>query len=198
MLCGLSVPSLRLLWGAVRNRQLYILRMYCTGCISFNFSIFFIIYTTYRKKKLHTLTAKKEIQFLFYNSHDLPQKKNYTHLLQKKNYTARRFFCTQLTFFTWGWDGRLSAAGKGMAKALHGVQGDWATEPPSSCSSARGDIPGQGAWDLAHSQSTQSPPLPTFLSPLSRRGIQNMFQDTPLQSIPISQKVMQSAGWGGL
>ena len=82
VLCGLGVPSLRSLWGAVRNRQLYILRMYCKGCISFNFSIFFIIYTTYRKKKLHAFTAKK-------------------------NYTTRRFFCTRLTFFTfvsWGAD----------------------------------------------------------------------------------------------
>ena len=34
------------------------LRMYCKGWISFNFSIFFIIYTTYRKKKITRLTAK--------------------------------------------------------------------------------------------------------------------------------------------
>ena len=78
MHCGLSVPSLR--WGAVRNRQLYILRMYCKSCISFNFS------------------------FFFYNLHALPQKKkNHTHLPQKNAifsliiYTTRRFFCTRLT-----------------------------------------------------------------------------------------------------
>ena len=59
MLCGLGVPLLRSLWGAVQNRQLYILRMYCKGWISFDFSIFFIIYTIYRKKKLHAFTAKK-------------------------------------------------------------------------------------------------------------------------------------------
>ena len=103
MLCGLGVPSLRSLWGAVRNRQLYILRMYCKGWISFNFSIFFIIYTTYsKKKKLHDLQQKKKNSIFFYNSHDLQQKKkNYTHLQQKKkNYTTIRFFCTRLTFFT--------------------------------------------------------------------------------------------------
>ena len=85
-LFGLGVPSLRSLWGAVRNRQLYILRMYCKNCISFNFSIFsynlhdlpqkkihaltakknkfnffFRIHTTYRKKKLHAFTAKKKL-----------------------------------------------------------------------------------------------------------------------------------------
>ena len=73
VLCGLGVPLLRSLWGAVWNRQLYILRMYCKGCISFKFSIFLIIYTTYRKKELHALTAKK-IHF-FYNSHNVLQKK---------------------------------------------------------------------------------------------------------------------------
>ena len=42
----------------------------------FQFFNFFIIYTTYRKKKkLHTLTAKKNNSIFFYNSHDLPQKK---------------------------------------------------------------------------------------------------------------------------
>ena len=50
VLCGLGVPSLRSPWGGVRNRQPYILRMYCNGCISFNFSISFIIHTTYHKK----------------------------------------------------------------------------------------------------------------------------------------------------
>ena len=75
VLCGPGVPSLRSLWGAIRNRQLYMLRMYCKGCISFNFSIFFIIYTTYRKKKI-------------------------AHIYRKKNYTTRRFFRIRLTFFT--------------------------------------------------------------------------------------------------
>ena len=37
LLCGLGVPSVRSLWGAVRNPQLYILRTYCKSCISFNF-----------------------------------------------------------------------------------------------------------------------------------------------------------------
>ena len=39
VLCGLGVPSLRLLWGAVRNQQLYILRMYCKTSIFFKFPI---------------------------------------------------------------------------------------------------------------------------------------------------------------
>ena len=83
----------------MRNRQLYILRMYCKGCISFNFSIFFIIYTTYRKKKLHALTAKKIFQFFFiiYTTY---RKKKLHVFTAKKNYTTRRFFCTRLTFFT--------------------------------------------------------------------------------------------------
>ena len=85
MLCGLGVPSLRSLWGAVRNRQLYTLRMYCKGWISFNFSIFFIIYTTYsKKKKLHDLQQKKKNSIFFYNSHDLQQKKKITRIYSKK------------------------------------------------------------------------------------------------------------------
>ena len=45
--------------------------MYCKGCISFNFSIFFIIYTIYRKKKIHALTAKKNnsIFFIIYTTY---------------------------------------------------------------------------------------------------------------------------------
>ena len=82
VLCGLGVPSLRSLWGAVRNRQLYILRMYCKGCMSFNFSIFFIIYTTYRKKKI-TRPYRKKKSIFFYKSHDLPQKK-ITRIYRKK------------------------------------------------------------------------------------------------------------------
>ena len=31
VVCGLGVPSLRSLWGAIRNRQLYILHTYCKG-----------------------------------------------------------------------------------------------------------------------------------------------------------------------
>ena len=70
--CGLNVPSLRSLWGAVRNRQLYILRMYCKSCISFNFSIFLRrIYTTYRKKKLHAFTAKKILRLDVFFVHEL-------------------------------------------------------------------------------------------------------------------------------
>ena len=56
----------------------------------FQFFNFFIIYTTYRKKKLHAPTAKKNSIF-FYDLHDLPQKK-ITRIYRKKNYTTRRFF----------------------------------------------------------------------------------------------------------
>ena len=84
VLCGPGVPSLRSLWGAIRNRQLYILRMYCKGCISFNFSIFFKVYMTYRtKKNFHALTAKRNNSIFFYNLHDLPQKK-ITRIYRKK------------------------------------------------------------------------------------------------------------------
>ena len=71
-LCGLGVPSLRSLWGAVRNGQLYILRMYCKSCIYFNFSNFFC------------------------DSHDLPQTKNYTHLPQKEITPLDDFFVHDL------------------------------------------------------------------------------------------------------
>ena len=91
MHCGLGILSLRLLWGAVRNWQLYILRMYCKGCISFNFSFFLIIYTTYCKKKNNytSLPQKKTIFFAMI----------YT-IYRKKIYRLRRFFCARLTFFT--------------------------------------------------------------------------------------------------
>ena len=91
MLCGLGVPSLRSLWGAVRNRRLYILRMYCRGCISFNFSVFFIIYTTYRNKKLHALTAKIK-NANFFIIHTTYRKKKLHAFTAKKNYMTRRFF----------------------------------------------------------------------------------------------------------
>ena len=59
----LAIESNWLLWGAVRNRQLYIFHMYCKSCISFNFQFFVEI--------VYRLTAKK----------------NYTHL-PEKNYTT--------------------------------------------------------------------------------------------------------------
>ena len=84
MLCGLGVPLLRSLWGAIRNRQLYILRMYCKVCISFNFSILFIIYTTYRKKKITRPYRKnKKIQF-FFLIHTTYRKKKTTRIYRKK------------------------------------------------------------------------------------------------------------------
>ena len=60
VLFGLSVPLLRSLWGAVRNRQLYILRMYSKNCIFPQFSFFFFkeLHVLLRKK-LHDFTAKK-------------------------------------------------------------------------------------------------------------------------------------------
>ena len=67
----------------------------------FQFFIFLIIYTTYRKKKLHAFTAKKKIQFFFviYTTY---RKKKLHAFKAKKNYTTRRFFRTRLTFFTVG------------------------------------------------------------------------------------------------
>ena len=98
MLGGLGVPSLRSLWGAVRNQQLYILRMYCKGCISFNFSFFFKICTTYRKRKITLPYRKnKKIQF-FFVIHTTYSKKKYTHLQQKKITRLDGFFVHDLHF----------------------------------------------------------------------------------------------------
>ena len=93
VLCELGVPSLRSIWGAVRNRQLYILRMYCKGWISFNFSIFLIIYTTYRKKKITRLTAKIKKFSFFHNSHAFTAKKK-LHDYPVFLYTTYIFHCT--------------------------------------------------------------------------------------------------------
>ena len=101
VLCGLGVPSLRSLWGAVRNRQLYILRMYCKGWISFNFSIFFIIYPTYsKKKKLHDLPQKLKNSIFFYNSHVLQQKKITRIYSKKKLHDYTVFLYTTYIFHT--------------------------------------------------------------------------------------------------
>ena len=59
-------------------------------------NFFFSIYTTYRTKKLHALTAKKKINF-FYNLHDLAQK-NYMNLPQKKITRLDNFFYTTYIF----------------------------------------------------------------------------------------------------
>ena len=85
----------------MRNRQLYILRMYCKGWISFNFSIFFIIYTTYsKKKKLHDLPQKLKNSIFFYNSHDLQQKKKITRIysIKKKLHDYTVFLYTTYIF----------------------------------------------------------------------------------------------------
>ena len=56
----------------------------------FQFFNFFMIWTTYCKKKFYTYLPQKKFDFFFIIH------KTY----RKKNYTNRRFFCTQLTFFT--------------------------------------------------------------------------------------------------
>ena len=94
MLCGLGVPSLRSLWGAVRNQQLYILRMYCKGSISFNFSIFFMIHTTYSKKKLHAFTTKKITRLDGFFVHDLHFS---PHALPYSPFPSPLFLCTTLS-----------------------------------------------------------------------------------------------------
>ena len=106
MHCGLGVPSLRSLWGAVRNRQLYILLMYCKSCISFNFSIVFYNLHGLPPKKIACVDRKKEIQF-FCNLHKLPQRKitriyrkNLQNLIHKKIHDSTIFFCLRVTFFT--------------------------------------------------------------------------------------------------
>ena len=83
---GLGFPSLRSLWGAVQNRQLYILRMYCKGCIPFSFSIFFLIYTTYRN--------------------------NNTHIYRKRKLRDWTIFCTRFTFFTFNLTMKLRFSGR--------------------------------------------------------------------------------------
>ena len=60
------------------------------SCISCNFSIFFIIYTTYRKEKNSGLDRKKNSIF-FYNVHKLTAKKKITRLND---------FCERVPFFT--------------------------------------------------------------------------------------------------
>ena len=69
-----DLASHRSLWGAIRNHQLYILRMCCKGCVSFNFSIFNNLHDLPQKKFTRPCRKKKIIQF-FYNLHDLPQEK---------------------------------------------------------------------------------------------------------------------------
>ena len=113
MLCGLGVPSLWSLWGAVRNRQLYMVRMYCKSCKFFlNISIFFIIYTTYREKKIYAFTVKKKL-------HDLTI-----------------FFCTRVTFFTFrgGQRGGLHfrhnmSGGQSVLRRSIETGSCWGTEP---------------------------------------------------------------------
>ena len=64
------------------------------------FQFFLIIYTTYRKKEITRPYRKnKKIQF-FFIIHTTYRKKKLHACTAKKNYTTRRFFCTQLTFIT--------------------------------------------------------------------------------------------------
>ena len=69
------------LWGAVRNWQLYILSMYCKSCIYFHFSIFPYNLHDLPQKKI-TRHYHKKILF-FYNSHDLLQKKLHSFTAKK-------------------------------------------------------------------------------------------------------------------
>ena len=62
----------------------------------FQFVNFFYNLHDLRQKKITRLYRKKE--FKFFIVHTTYRKKKYTHLPQK-NYTTRRFFCTRLTFF---------------------------------------------------------------------------------------------------
>ena len=102
MLCGLGVPSLRSLWGAVWNRRLYILRMYCKGCISFNFSIF------------------------FYNLHHLPQKKiHFARLPQKNNTRLDNFLYTTYIFTYTRWCKHKAVCSHRRSLVISGGCGGW-------------------------------------------------------------------------
>ena len=77
MLYGLGVPSLWSIWGAIRNRQSFIVRMCCKSCVSLNFSIFFhYLHVPLQNNKITRIYCKKnDSYFLKNNLHDLPQKK---------------------------------------------------------------------------------------------------------------------------
>ena len=57
-MCGLGVPSLRSPWGAIRNRQLYVLQK-----THFSGKKFFACTL---KKKMHDLAALPQLSRLFY------------------------------------------------------------------------------------------------------------------------------------
>ena len=58
VLCGLGVPLLRLLWSAIQNRQLYILRTYCKSGITVEKMLAF-----YSKGKIPALTIFSNVPF---------------------------------------------------------------------------------------------------------------------------------------
>ena len=108
MLCGLSVPSSRSLWGAVRNRQLYILRMYCS-CISFNFSFFFSNLHDLPQKKIARIYRKKKLQLFFLSFTRLTAK--------KKLHDLTMFLYTSYIFHDWKWP-RMTESDVKLAEVL--------------------------------------------------------------------------------
>ena len=83
MLCGLGVPSLRSLWGAITEPAAVHIAHVLQRSDFFQFFNFFLISTTYSKKKLHDLPQRLKNSIFFYNSHDLQQKK-ITRIYSKK------------------------------------------------------------------------------------------------------------------
>ena len=97
MHCGL-VPLLRSLWGAVRNRKLFILRVYCKSCISFNFSIFSLIYMIYRQKNITRIYRKKNNSNFFFIICMTYRKKKIHAFTAKKIHDLTIFFVCESHF----------------------------------------------------------------------------------------------------
>ena len=88
VLGGLSIPSLRSLWGAVRNWQLYILRTCCKSCFFFpTFQFSFSLHDLPQKKILCTDDFFWYLVGLFFVITQLTANKN-ARLYCKKNYTT--------------------------------------------------------------------------------------------------------------
>ena len=86
-------PSLRSLWGAAGNRQLYILHKHCKTCIFFQFPNFFLDDCTTCRKKKYTHWSLHWSDF-FPELHVLLIKKDFTAKTEKRDF----FFVHKLHF----------------------------------------------------------------------------------------------------
>ena len=90
VLCGFGIPSLRLLWGAVRNRQ-------CKSCISPPSIFQFFFYNLHVSPQEHKYTSLPKKWIFFKNNlHISPQKKNTQFYHKIPDWTI---FFTSATFF---------------------------------------------------------------------------------------------------